>query len=122
MYIRSKNIKSFKSKINIHFSCRSIKLFQWVTDLISPPNIKMPKNLYINAHLTSHKNINDTVNYDEYQNKKSKAKIGRASFEHVLRNSIVNTKVFFCGSPYIQKKIKIICKELGFKLYQSHSF
>ena len=49
MYTTSNKI-SFASRIDIHFSCRSVKLFQWVTDIISPPNIKLPNNLYINAH------------------------------------------------------------------------
>eukprot|EP01084_Bolivina_argentea_P144611 253673_1 len=116
-YVRSKKITSFKSRVDIHFSCRSVKLFQWITDLLCK---KKENNLFINAHLTSHQNVNeyDSNNLSDDKNKR-KAKIGRASFETVLRNSIVNTKVFFCGSPFIQKQLIKICKELNFKLYQS---
>ena len=137
MYTRANRIKSFESRVDIHFSCRSIKLFQWITDLICGPHIKKQDNLYINAHLTSHDNINgykysddtngnDNHNHDGKDNKKSiksgHAKIGRASFETVLRNSIVNTKVFFCGNPIIQNQLIKLCDELHFKLYKSHSF
>ena len=120
MYTRANEINEFESRVDIHFSCRSIKLFQWITDLICGPTIKKQNNLYINAHLTSHKNINGYN--EENDNKARHGKIGRASFESVLRNSIVNTKVFFCGAPIIQKKLEKICQELHFKLYKSHSF
>ena len=54
MYTRANRIKSFESRVDVHFSCRSIKLFQWITDLICGPTVKKQDNLYINAHLTSH--------------------------------------------------------------------
>eukprot|EP00484_Ammonia_sp_Unknown_P009595 CAMPEP_0197079724 /NCGR_PEP_ID=MMETSP1384-20130603/213769_1 /TAXON_ID=29189 /ORGANISM="Ammonia sp." /LENGTH=686 /DNA_ID=CAMNT_0042518603 /DNA_START=320 /DNA_END=2380 /DNA_ORIENTATION=+ len=42
------------NEIRVHFSCRSIRLFQWVTDFLCE---KKYENLSIYAHFTSHRNI-----------------------------------------------------------------
>eukprot|EP00485_Elphidium_margaritaceum_P006685 CAMPEP_0202691894 /NCGR_PEP_ID=MMETSP1385-20130828/6459_1 /ASSEMBLY_ACC=CAM_ASM_000861 /TAXON_ID=933848 /ORGANISM="Elphidium margaritaceum" /LENGTH=638 /DNA_ID=CAMNT_0049347353 /DNA_START=169 /DNA_END=2085 /DNA_ORIENTATION=+ len=143
------------NEIRVHFSCRSIRLFQWVTDFLCA---KKYENLSIYAHFTSHRNI---YGYDEQKNheaeeveqlkeeksggvddelcamngngsdgrkqrnkkkKRSHAKIGRASFEDVLKQSPKHSTVFFCGSPFIQKIIRRLCNELGFEFYEGHSF
>mmetsp|Transcript_46768 Transcript_46768/g.41836 ORF Transcript_46768/g.41836 Transcript_46768/m.41836 type:complete len:583 (+) Transcript_46768:1-1749(+) len=132
------------NEIRIHFSCRSIRLFQWVTDFLSD---KKYENLSIYAYLTSYKNIhnyeNVSIDLDHAvmvdninkmirnkldldnniaENKKSHAKVGRASFADVLYGSPKHSTVFFCGSPFIQNTIKKICKEQGFQFYEGHSF
>ena len=65
--------------IFIHYSCRKIRLFQFVTDILAKIN---NNKVHVNAHLTSHKNIsynnNDNIQY------RRDAAIGRATFERVL--------------------------------------
>lgn len=124
MYSRSMEMEAFPSRVDIHFSCRSIRLFQWITDIMCGPRIEKQRNLFINAHLTSHDAMvsgYDDSELNEEQRKRS-AVIGRASFETVLRKCLVDTKVFFCGAPQIQKQLEKLCKELHFKLYSSHCF
>eukprot|EP01083_Nonionella_stella_P089728 250451_1 len=88
-----------QKEVRIHFSCRSIKLFQWITDFLCEEYIE---NVHVCAHLTSHKNVHD---YDHAQNRNKvrKAKIGRAAFDVFLKESPPLSKVFFCGSPFIQR-------------------
>jgi len=130
LYLRGK-FKSdakfrLKHSVRIHFSCRSIRLFQWATNFLSEVQME---NVQIFANLTSHKNIHD---YDEKEDveiqenvllpKASQAKVGRASFKTVLRQAPHASKVFFCGHPRIQSDIKTLCKELHFTFYDGHSF
>eukprot|EP00484_Ammonia_sp_Unknown_P014107 CAMPEP_0197080046 /NCGR_PEP_ID=MMETSP1384-20130603/213929_1 /TAXON_ID=29189 /ORGANISM="Ammonia sp." /LENGTH=1020 /DNA_ID=CAMNT_0042518927 /DNA_START=57 /DNA_END=3121 /DNA_ORIENTATION=- len=127
METRSRNIDAFPSRVDIHFSCRSVKFFQWVTDVICGPKVKQQDGLHINAHLTGYENVVDyheAKRYDDefYYKKKRNAKIGRASFQSVLRNAIVNTKVFFCGNATIQHELQQLCQQLNLKLYKSHVF
>ena len=122
MYLRAKLKHSddfiVKRELRIHFSCRSVKLFQWITDFLCEESIE---NVEICAHLTSHKNVYD---YDESQNlnKRRRAKIGRAAFDVFLKQSPPNSKVFFCGSPFIQSKLSVMCQQLNFTFFEGHSF
>eukprot|EP01083_Nonionella_stella_P156027 504785_1 len=52
-----------QKEVRIHFSCRSIKLFQWITDFLCEEYIE---NVHVCAHLTSHKNVHD---YDHARNR-----------------------------------------------------
>eukprot|EP01084_Bolivina_argentea_P081015 146721_1 len=123
LYLRSK-IKNtntdyiLKREIRIHFSCRSIKLFQFITDFLCEESID---NVHICAHLTSHKNVYD---YDQIRNvnKIRKAKIGRASFHVFLQESQPCSKVFFCGHPMIQRKLSNLCQQFKFTFFEGHSF
>ena len=124
MFSRSRKMDSFPSRVDVHFSCRSVRLFQWTTDILCGPNVPKQRNLFINAHLTSHDAMvsgYDDSHLDDHQRNR-RATIGRASFESVLRQCLVETKVFFCGAPQIQRQLEKLCKELHFKLYKSHCF
>jgi len=109
-----------RHKLRIHFSCRSIPLFQWVTDFLWEECSQI-ENVQLYAYLTSHK----TVHQDECDDDDRTAnfgKVGRCSFEKVLKESPPRSKVFFCGHPRIQSDIKKICKNLHFTFYEGHSF
>jgi len=115
-----KSDKNFKlvHRIRIHFSGRSIRLFQWVTDFLADNKIE---NIKVFANLTSKKNIYGYKG-DENDDVSSSAKIGRANVKKELEGAPENSKVFFCGHPRIQSDIKEICKELNFTFYEGHSF
>merc|ERR1712107_455689 len=101
------------------------KLFQFVTDLLTATK---HKNVSIFAHLTTKKKV---IGYHEAEmspiaaqrmkQKRNHAKIGRASFQDVLRQSPRHSVVFFCGSPNIQRTVWNICRDLGFRFYEGHS-
>eukprot|EP01083_Nonionella_stella_P121152 363840_1 len=122
---------ALSNEIRIHFSCRSIRLFQFVTDFLTE---KKYENLSLYAHLTSHSNVYDydrdeaEAKIDEievikkHKRKRNHARIGRASFQNVLYDSPKHSKVFFSGSIQIQRTISVLCKQLGFQFYEGHSF
>lgn len=115
--------------VRIHFSARSIRLFQWMTNFFTEEKMEGVK---VFANLTSHKHIKDDNPCENAHDKQackhkqeqqsSHAKIGRASFKDVLKGSPHNSKVFFTGHPKIQASIKVLCKELHFTFYEGHSF
>ena len=123
LYLRGKlqcdpNFK-LKRNVRIHFSGRSPRLFQWVTNFLTEQKIKGVK---VFANLTSHKNIHNYRQDGGHYDKNTNAMIGRASFKDVLKQSPHKSKVFFCGHPRIQASIKLICKDLHFTFYEGHSF
>jgi len=114
-YIVSKDIQ-LENKVEIYYTSRAIALFQLFTDIICKKDIK---NWNVNAHITSH---NDKVKYNDIESHNRDMSIGRASFEEILKDSSKDTEVYFCGSPFLQKKISIICNKLQIKLRKGHSF
>eukprot|EP01084_Bolivina_argentea_P024468 45580_1 len=115
---------TLKHKIRVHFSCRSIPLYQWVTDFLWEECSHLD-NVELYAYLTSHPNIDvdDVPSSDNGRSLSSDhGKIGRCSFNVVLENSPPKSRVFFCGHPRIQSMIKKKCKDLQFTFYEGHSF
>eukprot|EP01083_Nonionella_stella_P039274 106828_1 len=116
LFITANNVTLYE-RVEIYVLCRSIRLFQWVTDILCKKSIN---NLEIYAHLTSKPNIKSS-SFDD-KNKQMKGRIGRASFDDVFKNSKPNTRVFFCGSPQLQNKVGQYCNEYSFKFYKGHTF
>ncbi len=134
-YLVATNIR-LEKPVNVYFSCRSIGLFQYVTNM----TCKKPRhNFIVNAHLTSHDNIelnlflslsltlqkNETPN--SYQPSKDKQKgragaVGRLSFAQILENALDGTHVYFCGSPNLQERVSSLCDLYGLTFHLGHAF
>lgn len=92
--------------VQLYFSCSSIPLLQFATDLLCSKNIK---NFSVSAHLTRHNDelavIDDPTGHEYSVN------LGRLSLEQVVERSPKDAQVYFCGSPDVQWKLELICAE-----------
>ena len=117
-YIISNDIE-LKNRVDIYFTCRSISLFQFITDILCKKSIN---NFNVNAHITSK---DDEVKYnpsEEDIESNRKMAIGRVSFDEIIKDCSKNTEVYFCGSPFLQQKISSFCNKYSIKLRKGHSF
>ena len=117
-YIISNDIE-LKNRVDIYFTCRSISLFQFITDILCKKQIH---NFHVNAHITSK---DDEVKYNPSEKdieSDRKMAIGRVSFDEIIKDCSNNTEVYFCGSPFLQQKISKFCSKYSIKLRKGHSF
>ncbi len=114
-YVVSKKI-TLRKPVKVYFSCRSIGLFQYVTNMTCKNHMH---NWHVNAHLTSH----DNIEYTPSDGKKTReGGIGRRSFAQILENAEEGTHVYFCGSPALQERVAGLSELHGLTFHLGHAF